>query len=415
MAVRNRITIENHDELFKDFYIPIAEAAINTATPFRASVKRIKNFTGKQIKGAVKLSIGAGVGNGVIPNGSTQKSEDLTYTSVALWATAVLDWEAVVSSGDDKGAFVEATADTVEGTLAGFVNNEERQFWGTHEGILGTINGVAPIDNGDGTFSFVVSAASWFYPNWEAGYVINFGSDGTPFEVTRVVRSTRTITVIRLDGYSFNPALSASTTDNLYMQNSKDKELTGLAEIADTTDNGGSNTLYGVSVQPRYEARRYNANSTPLIPDMLTEMIELQVEDTGEVYTDIWLNSVQYAALSNQLEGKKEYTQLKSDDKRFADMGFKMLKFTSRYGDVRIGSARFCPRDRVYFTTKDRMEVRERPKFGWLMQDGTKFLRAFKEGEKPTYKANFGGFEQFFHHPAYLGVIHGLEVPAFAS
>ena len=414
MAVKNRVTLENHDELFKDFYVPIADAAVNTATPFRVALRRIKNFTGRQIKGAAKLSIGGGVGNGVIPVGSTYKAEDISYTPQPLWATTVLDWEAVVSSGDDKGAFVDVTVDSVEGTMTAFVNNEERQFFGTPAGALGTLNTVVPVDNADGTWSMTISAATWFYPNWEAGNVINIGADGTPFEITRVNRSTRVITFNRRDGHTYDPT-TASSTAIIYMQNSKDKELIGLKHICDTRDNGGSNTLFGVPVQPRFEAREYDAASTPLIPDMLTEMIELQAEDTGEIYTDAWMNSVQYASLVNQLEGKKEYTQLKSDDKRYADMGFKMLTFTSRYGEVRIGTARFCPRDRVYFTTKQYMEVRERPRFGWLNMDGNKFLRGFQDGEKPVYKAHYGGFEQFYAHPAYVGYIKGLEVPAFAS
>lgn len=410
-TIRDRITVDNHEELFQKFYIPIAEAAINTATPFRTSVKRIKDFTGDEIVGAAKLSLGGGVGNEVIPQGSTYKAGKINYKAVALWGTCVLDWEAVVSTQGKAHSFVDATVDTVEGMLAAFTNNEERQFFGTHNGIIGVIDGNAPINNGDGTWTFTVSTATYFYPNWETGYVINFGSDGTPFEITRVVKSTGVITVTRRPGFSFDPAVDASTTDNLYMQNSKDKELIGLKEIADATDNG-STTLYGLLVQPRYEARRYNASSKPLIPDMLTEMIELQTEDTGETYTDIWMNAVQYTALSNQLEGKKEYTQLKSNDKRYADMGWKMLSFTSRYGDVRIGTARFCPKDRIYFTNKNYMEARERPQFGWLQYDGNKFLRDFREGDKPKYKAFYGGYEQFFHHPAHLGVIHTLEVPA---
>lgn len=415
MSVSDRKTLQNHEELWKDFYVPIAEAMANTDTPFRATVKRIKNYTGKQLKGAAKLSVGAGIGNGVLPAGSTYKADDVAYTSTPMWGAVVLDWETIVSTKDDKGAFINETADAVETMLTAFNTNESRQFFGTHNGILGTLNGAAPVDNGDGTWSMTISAATWFYPNWEAGYVVNLGSDGTPFEVTRVARSTRVITFKRRDGYSYDPT-TASTTANVYMQNSKDIELIGLREIYTTRDNGGSNTLYGVPVQPRWESRELDAASAPLIPDMITEMVEMQAEDTKEPFTDCWLHSVQYAALVNQLEGKKEYTQLKSNDARYADMGFEMLTFKSRVGPVRIGTDRFVPFSHAIFTTRSKIEVRERPEFGWLTFDtGSKFLRDHKEGMKPCYKAFYGGYEQFFAHPASVGYIKDLAVPSYAS
>lgn len=404
----NRITLGNHTELFKEYYIPIAEAAINTSTPFRTMIRRIKNFTGKQITGVARLSRGSGVGNAVIPRGSTRKSKPINYTPKALWATSVLDWEAMVSSGDDRGAFVNVTVDEVEGCLEGYTANESRQCFGTSAGILGALDGTAPVDNGDGTWTFIISAATWFYPKWEEGYIINFHTNTDPFEILQVTKGTRTIKVERLDG-SFDP--STLTNQNLYMQNSRNEELTGLQEICDATEALAS-TLYGLAVQNRWAARRYDGGSKPLVPDMLVEMCALQEEDTGVDYSAIILNTVQMTSLENQLEGKKEYTQLKSNDSRYADMGWEALTLSVKGKKIPLITDLFCPKDRVYFITKDKMEMRERPKFGWADFDGKNFLRDFQEGQKPMYKALYGGYEQFFHHPAYAGVIHTLEVPS---
>lgn len=407
MAIKDRITLSNHSELFKEFYIPLAEAAINTATPFKTMIKRIKNFTGSNVKGVVRLSRGGGVGNYVIPRASTRKSSPITYTPQALWATSVLDWEAMVASGDDKGAFVDVTVDEVEGCMEAFTMNESRQCFGTSDGILGTLDGTAPVDNGDGTWTFSVSNASWFYPNWEIGHIVNFHTNLDPFEIVYVDKANQDIKVERRDG-SFDP--TTLTNQNVYMQNSRGKELIGLKQIADATDDGVQ-TLYGLRVQPRYQSRRYNGGSKPLIPDMLVEQCALQDEDTGKTYSAIIMNAIQYTSLENQLEGKKEYTQLKSNDSRFADMGWEAITLQTKNGKIPIITDLFCPKDRVYFVTKDKMEMRERPKFGWLQFDGKQYLREFNEGETPKYKALFGGYEQFFHHPAYLGVIYDLEVP----
>lgn len=408
MSVRERVTLSNHSELFKEFYIPIMEAAINTATPYRTQLKRIKNFTGSNIKGVVRLSRGGGVGNRVIPRSSTRKSSNISYTPKALWATSVLDWEAMVSSGDDKGAFVDVTVDEVEGTMEAFTNNENRQFFGTHNGIIGVLDGVVT-DNGSLSYTFAITDASWFQPNWEPGMVINFHTDNASgFEVTSVDIPDQEVTVLRRDG-AFDPTTLAGT-ENLYMQNSKDEELTGLKEIADAVE---GDTLFGLTCQYRYVSRKMAAGGKPLVPDMLTEMCAQQDEQVGKMYDAIVINSMQLNSLENQLEGKKEFTQLKSSDSRYADIGWEALTLRFRGKKVAIIPDLYCPKDRVYFTTKDKTEVRERPKFGWLQFDGKQYLRNFTVGEVPKYEASYGGYEQFFHHPAYLGVITGLEEPAF--
>lgn len=407
----NRYTLSSHEELFKEFYIPLAEAAVNMSTPLRAMMKRIKNFTGKEIKGVVRLSVGGGGGNNVIPVSSTRKSEPIDYTPEALWQSCTLDWQAMVSSGDDKGAFVNITVDEVEGAMQNFTRNEERQFFGTSTGALGTINTVATVDNGDGTWTMVISAATWFKPNWEEGDVINVGTAVDQFEITDVDRDAREVTYERRSG-STDPT-TFSTTAIIYKQGSKDHELCGLKQIADATV--GVTELYGLIARDRYKARLQDAGSKPLIPDMLTDICAYQEEETGKQYSAVILNACQYASLSNQLEGKKEYTQIKSKDSRYADMGWKALTFQADGQELTIIKALFCPKDRAYLITRDQMEVRERPKFGWLDFDGkNKFLRHFMEGSVPMYKALYGGYEQFFHHPAYLGCIHTLEVPASA-
>lgn len=405
----NKVTLSNHSELFKEFYVPIMEAAINTATPMRTQIKRIKNFTGKQITGVARRSRGGGSGNAVIPASSTRKSDPISYTPRSLWQTSVLDWEAMVASGDDKGAFVDVTVDEVEGCMENFTANESRQIFGTSAGILGVLNAV-PTSAGGGVFTFSISDATWFSPNWEEGDVINFHTDTDGFEITAVSDSAQDITVSRRAGGSFDPTTLAGT-ENIYKQNSKDVELTGLKDIADATV--GVTSLYGLTAGRRWIARVQDLSAAPkpLIPDMLTQMCALHHDATGMQYSSIVMNAIQYNDLENQLEGKKEYTQLKSNDSRYADMGWEALTIRSRGEKVSIFTDLFCPKDRVYFITASKQEMRERPKFGWLEHDGKQYLREFYEGQTPRYKAVYGGYEQYFHHPAYLGCIKGLAVP----
>jgi hypothetical protein len=405
-----KITIATHDELFKEFYIPLSEAAINTATPTLMRCKCIKNWTGKQVTGVARLSVGRGVGNDVIPAGSTPKSEPINYTPQSLWATSVLDWEAVVASGDDKGAFLSVTQDEIEGTMDFFVLNRSRQIYGTSAGVLGTMDGNAPVDNGGGSFSFTVSDATWFRPYWEAGMIINFHTDQTGFVVTGTNFSTKTITVSRLGAGSYDPS-ALDGTQNLYMQNSKDKELIGLSEIASAT----SGTLFGVNVGPGWQRQYKDGDNKPLIPDMLVEGIEMYHNETGDDISMLNMNPIQYTQIANLLEGQKEYTQIRSRDERYADIGFKGLLFNHRRGQTLITTDRMCQNNVVYGVYENDWELRQRPQYGWLNSGGpsggTRYLRDFQEGEKPKFKAHYGGYEQHFHHPAKLFFLNNLEVP----
>ena len=403
-----KYTLSSHDELFKFFYIPIMDAAMNTATPTKSQMKRIKNWTGKTIKGVGVLSMGGGVGNDVIPLPSVRQTGEVAYDPIAIWGTSVLDWEAIIASGDDKGAFVEATRFEVESMMLSFVNNESRQYFGSSTGILGAIDGNAPVLNGDGTWTFIVSDATWMLPHWEVGNIINFHTNNNPFEITAVDKVLKAITVSRRTG-SFDP--TTLTTENVYMQNSKDKEMIGLGQIGDAVDNGSA-TIFGLRVQPRWMPYRMNGNSKPLIPEMLIELAEVMYDETGQVPSHLIMNAYQMASLETQLEGKKEYAQMASKDARYADIGYDALKLNTRYGAIKMFTDRFCPKTKVFAVNDKYWEFRERPKWGWLTFDGKQYLRAFTEGERPKYKANYGGLGQHFHHPGFLGVIHTLEIPA---
>jgi hypothetical protein len=406
---REKITLTTHDALFKEYYIPITEAAINQATPALMRLKYVENFVGERIRGCARLSLGRGVGNKVIPRGSTPKEEKVLITDKALWATSVLDWQAVVASSNDKGAFLRVTADEIEGTVSFFSLNKSRQIFGTSEGSLGTMDGNAPIDNTGGSYSFTLSAATWFRPYWEAGMLINFHTDTDKFEVTSVNHATRTVTVLRVTG-SFDPS-GLDGTQKLFMQDSKDSELIGLREIGAAT----SSTLYNVNVGAGWQAVQRDADDKPLIPDLLVESLEDYNNRTGGDVNILFMNPIQYVQIANLLEGQKEYTQIKSRDERYADVGWRGLVFNHRRGQTIITTDRMCGQDEIFGVYESDWKFYKRPMWGWLnsggAEGGTRYLKDFNVGDVPRFMAHYGGYGEHFHHPARLLYIHSLEVP----
>jgi len=413
---RELIKISTHDELFKELYEPITEAAINQATPTLMRLKIIPDFVGERIRGVARLSLGRGVGADVIPEGSTPLEEKILITDKAMWGTSVLDWQAVVASQNDKGAFIRVTADEVEGTVSFFTLNKSRQIFGTNAGVLGVIKAAtAPIDNGGSpqTWSFTVSDATWFRPHWEVGMLINFDTNDNRFEITAVVHSTMVVTVERRSG-TFAPDTLVGG-ENLYMQGSKDKEIIGLSEIGAAT----AGTLYNVNVGTGWIAVKKDVDSKPLIPDTIVEALEDYHNETGADVSMLIFNPIQYTQIANLLEGQKEYTQIKSRDSRFADIGWKGLLFNHRRGETILTTDRMCQQAEGYGVFEKEWRFYRRPGWGWLNSGGpsggTRYSKDFNVGERPRYQAHYGGFGEHFHHPARLLYFSNMEIPDIFS
>src|SRR5690606_27656782 len=135
------------------------------------------------------------------------------------------------------------------------------------------------------------------------------------------------------------------------------KELIGLKQIATAI----SSTLFGVNVGPGWQRQYKDGDSKPLIPDMLVEGLEMYHNETGDDVSMFLMNPIQYTQIANLLEGQKEYTQIRSRDERYADIGFKGLLFNHRRGQTLITTDRMCQNNVVYGVYEGSWELRQRP------------------------------------------------------
>lgn len=396
--------LASHDEIFKEFYIPMADAAMNAATPFLSALMKTEDYTGKNAIGSVRLSKGKGFGGQTIPQASTGKYAEISYGVAPLWIRSVMDWEAIIAAGDDKGAFFRVTSQEVADCLESFTESLSILTVGTGDGNIGTCNVVTGSDE---PFSITITAATWFEPYWEEGMVVNFGSDTTPFVVTDVTPSTKTIVV------SYHPDAATKTYDPqngdvVYLQKMKTAGFIGLETVADTVANG-TNELYGCIVRRRWEAMRYNANGDPISPEMLIEMASKMYENTKVLPTHCWVSPSIAMSIEQQMEGKVEWTRQSPGDSRFAEFGWDAIQIRTKYGKVPVSVERMIKPGRVFFTHQKMQKLHKRPAWGWVqdIDKGNRYLRNFTVGEVPKAEALYGGFAQFYAHPAFVGTIYG--------
>ena len=394
------MNMTSHDEVFKQFYIPMAEAAMNASTPFLSKLPQPEDFTGKAAIGAVRLSKGKGFGGVTIPQASTGSYAEVTYNTVPLYVKSELDYEAVVSAGDDKGAFFRVTSQEVADCLESAAESLSILCVGTGDGKIGTIDSVSGTDE---PFTITITAATWFEPYYEEGMVINFASDTTPFVITSVVPASRQIVV------SYHPDASAKTYDpstgDIYLQNMKSAGFVGLETVADFT----TSTLYGVTFARRWSPTRINASSDPISPEMLIECASKMYEKTKVLPTDCWVSPSIAMSLEQQLEGKVDWVRQSPNDSRFAEFGWDAIGIRTKYGKVPVSVERMIKPGRVYFTNSRMMKLHKKPGWGWItdLDKGYRYLRNFTTGATPKAEALYGGFAQFYAHPGFVGTIYG--------
>lgn len=393
----------------------------NSENVLEGRIKKNYKFVGKQMNLETQLSFAGGVGSALLPVANTSKVEQQVVTAKKVYARCLVDRESLKAASSTKGAFQTFLGYPIKKTVESYMRNLSRVNFGDGTGILGRGNAVAPTGAGTVGSPYLVTIrlSDWKLANWEekdfVQYVsgLNAGDNlgGTPeggssvtnlLEIVSVDPDTR---VIGLVGVS--PALAAlvagptvlPTTSGFCMQRSYLSDPNGLGNVLMAT----SGTLYGISVQRRWQASQVNAAGAGIITDMLNEVM-LKVEKVfGKVPNMIVLNYNQFQKLLAQLEDQKVYNLPNRNVK--GSLSFSGIEFMSTRGAIGIFTDRFCDEDKVYFLNDNFISRTHRPDFGWFKDDGTVFLRA---ADLDEYEARYGGYMDNVIVPTAHGVLYNL-------
>ena len=403
--LQDAMSLTSVESLFKIDFKQYYENSYNTLSPFWGSVRRTNDFTGKKMEFPAPLGYQGGVGSGSLPEANHASYGDVQVTSKKIYAVSRIDRESIMASLSDKGAFVKLLAEAVKKTTEADNWNHARMAFGTGDGALGTIDSGGVTDNGGGSYSLVISSATWKEANFEEKMFVNIETGNTDlFEITEVVASTRTVTVQRQSGGSQIPA----ATDEVFLQGSEDNDIDGLGKVLLAT-NG---TLYNVTVSRRWKAYQmlsYGAALTPQAMNKLALGIEKQCGKAPKIGVTSYK---QYEILLNQLEDQKRYTLTSMQPRNMkGSFSFEGVQFMSSQGPIKIFPDKFCEEDRLYFLNPDFIAYHRRPNSGWVKEDigGNGYLRVVDEDQFEARHATYG---QLFIAPPFHGVITGLTVPA---
>lgn len=392
-----QFSLTSASNLFKVKYGKLSENTYNSANVLLGRVKKDFNFTGKRMEVAVPISFAGGVGSGSLPTPNVAAIEDALIESKKMYSVIEIDREAIKASSQNEGAFVELTKYSVQKGVESWMRNMSRALFNNGSGSLGSFSG-----NSGGTAAapvLTITAATWKEANWEEKDYVNVNTLSSVFEVVSVDPATKEVTLARISGSDDLTGIGAGT-HVVYMQNSKDKDPSGLKGVLDAT----SSTLYTVPVGRRWQATQVAAGGAGLTTDLMNQtMLEVQ-RKSGKVPNLIMCSFTQYRKLLNVLEDQKQYIVEPRSPELVGKVSFRGVEFMSSAGPVGVFPERFIEDDRMYFLNDNFITIYHRPDFGWFDDDGSVFLRTSGD----AYQARFGGYLESYIVPSFHGVVSGL-------
>jgi hypothetical protein len=396
----------------------------NSANVLEGRIKKSNDFVGKQMNVETQLSFAGGYGAKLLPQGNPSLVEQAVITAKKHYSRVFVDREGLKAASSSKGAFQTYLAFPVKKTVEDYMRNMSRILFGDGTGVLGRGDGATNVTGaGTSVSPYIVTfrASDWNIANIEEKSIVQVvtglnagnnlggaaeGGDAITnlLTISAVNKATRQISLV-----GTSPVLAArvaapgalQTTSGLVPQRSYNAEAQGLKGVLMAT----SGTLYGLTVQRRWQATQVDAGASGIVVDMMNDVM-LQVEQSfGEAPNMIICNYNQYRKILAQLEDMKRYPLPNKNAK--GHLGFSGVEYMGTAGSVGIFVDRFCPEDKIFFLNDKHIHRYHRPGGAeWFQDDKTVFLRTVDED---VLEARYGAYMENFITPSAHGVLYNLS------
>jgi hypothetical protein len=395
----------------------------NSANVLEGRIKKDNSFVGKQMNIETQLSFAGGYGAALLPQGNPSLVEQAVITAKKHYSRVFVDREGLKAASSSKGAFQTYLAFPIKKTVEDFMRNMSRVLFGDSTGVLGRGDGATNVTGaGTSVSPYVVTlrASDWNVANFEEKSIVqvvtglnagdNLGgsaeggtSTANLLTIVAVNPSTRQISLV-----GTSPVLAArvaapgalQTTSGLVPQRSYLQEAQGLSGALMAT----SGTLYGLTVQRRWQATQINAGGAGIVVDMMNEAMLKLEQAFGEPANMIICNYNQYRKILAQLEDQKRYNLPNKNVK--GHLGFSGVEYMGTKGAVGIFVDRFCPEDKIFFLNDKHITRYARPGgVEWFSEDKTVFLRT---ADEDVLEARYGGYLENMITPSAHAVLHNL-------
>lgn len=355
------VTIESAENALKSVYLGTVTDLLNTrVNPLLTKIEQTSSDVwGKEIRTAARYGINGGIGagdeNGDLPDAHANNYLQFVSTLKNLFGQIEISDKAIRASSSERGAFTDLLNAELEGLLAASKFNLGRMLYGDGSGKLATVSdaATATVDN---------------VQNLIEGLVVDIyaASGATPKATARIKYVDRDSMTV-----AFESSVTLADNDVLYVQGSKDKEITGLGAIF------GTGNLYGVSRTAHPFLTPYSKNVNGTIDEITIQAAIDRLENNAG-------STVDFLACSQ--EAKYSFMNYMATFKQNIDVmqlegGFKTLS----YNGIPLVYDRFVPAGAMYLLNTKSFKMHQLCDWRYLETENGKILRQTQG--KPTYSA----------------------------
>lgn len=358
------VTLQTAENALKEVYLGVVANQINIASsPLLAKIKRSsKDIFGKEIVKAAPVGVNGGFGAG----GETDAlplSVDPSYIQFRsalknLYGKFEISDKAVRASASNVGAFVNLLADEMESLVKSCSFNLSRMLYGTGDGLVATVTAAA-------TNEVTVDSAR----NIVEGMMLDvYSSDArvgtTPLRVTSVDRANKKV---KFEGFSE----TITTGAKLYIQGSKDKELTGVEALF------SGSKLYGLTKADYAFLNAHHDSTEGEISDLRIQAVIDFLEENAD-------SNINFIATSRQVRrAYQQYLNIYRKNVDIVDMGNGMK--TISHNGIPVYADRFVEEGSMYLLNTDDFTLYELADWSWISDEAGRVIR--QNPGFPTYSA----------------------------
>ena len=357
------VTLQNAENALKSVYLGTVTELLNTrANPLLTKIEQSSaDVYGKEIRTAAKFGINGGIGagdeDGDLPEAHGNNYIQFVSTLKNLYGQIEISDKAIRASSDGRGTFTDLLNAELEGLLSASKFNLGRMLYGDGSGKLCTITG-------GGGRSYQCDTVR----NIIEGMVVDiYNSEETKTDTVRISYVDRIN-----ESITFERLCTLSNGYTLYVQGSKDKEITGIGALFDT-----GKDIYGLT---RWQYPYLN----PYTKDVGGPIDEIVIQEAIDALENNAGSTVDFISCSQDV--KYSFIEYMSAFKRNIDVmeldgGFKTLS----YNGLPIVYDRFVPKGTMYLLNTKSFKMHQLCDWRFLETENGKILR--QNQGKPTYTA----------------------------
>ena len=381
------ITTQTADSVLKSYYLGVVSEQLDkTVNPLLAEIKKTSSDVwGRDVRKAVRFGVNGGVGAGT-EDGDLPKALSSGYAQFVaplknLYGTIEISDKAIRAAESNEGAFVNLLNDEMDSLVRTSAFNFSRMLFGDGTGKLATISAVPSSGDDEYTVDSTINLAE--------GMVVDIYTADTRDTAGAVIATVdRAANKITFEG----TVTGAAANDVIYLQNSKDLEITGLKAVFEADE------LYGIDREGKSWLTPYTDSSFgAMSEDALQEAIDgVEEYGGGKVNFIVCSRGVRRKLIS----ALSSYRKMDSVD---LQGGYKALSFNG----IPVVADRFCPKGTMYLLNTNDFGLHQLCDWQWLEGEDGKILKQIPG--KPVYTATLVKYAELMcYRPVGQGMLTGI-------